>query len=91
MIAGPLPIYNRYNVSRGPVDELVTTLFYLSVLITFMLVAHRLIYQMGVACVDAPKLSTDLHKPWIRRWMTRGWGIVLFWFAWAWLLLNYLP
>lgn len=91
MIAGTEPIRNRYNVSRGPADELVIVAFYLSLLFTFMLMAHHLVYRKDGVTFGEPIDSSDLHRPWVRRWLMRGWGSVLFWFAWAWLLLNYLP
>lgn len=91
MIAGTEPIHNRYNVSRGPADELVIIAFYLSLFFTFMLMAHHLVYQKDDVTFGEPIHSSDLHRPWVRRWLVRGWGSVLFWFAWAWLLLNYLP
>jgi hypothetical protein len=91
MITGTGPFRRTYGASRGPVDELVVTLFHVSVLFTLLLIAHRLVYNGQTVNSDEPMLTSELHRPWIRRWMLRGWGSVLFWFAWGWVLLNYFP
>lgn len=90
MITGTKPLRNAYRDVRGPIDELVVVAFSLSVLLTLILIAHRLVYNGESVGITEPRLSSDLHRPWVRRWMVGGWGSLLFWFAWAWVLLNYL-
>lgn len=91
MVAGTDAITDRYHYPFSTADYLVVIGFYFSILLSFALIADRLFFRAHAESDDVPMRSDELHRPWIRRWMTRGWGSVLFWFAWVWLLLNFLP
>ena len=90
LATGTGPLRRGYASSRGSIDELVVLLFHISLLITFFLIANRLLCSSRSSKGTSHDFSYQMHRPWVRGWMTRGWGSVFFWFAWLWLLLGYI-
>jgi len=90
LLTGPTPIHDWHRSLGSSVDYIVVISFYLSLFLTLALIADLQVVQKDAAVDDAPRPSLDLHKPWVRGWLTRGWGRFLFWFAWGWLLIDYL-
>ncbi|MEM6504372.1 MAG: hypothetical protein AAF711_02790 [Planctomycetota bacterium] len=91
MVAGSGAITDRFRFDYKTPDYLAVIGFYFSVFMTFALIADRLFFEPNATSQDASaSRSEEPYQPWIRAWMTRRWGRYLFWFAWVWLLLNYL-
>ena len=90
MLPGSGSSQDWYRSSRSPADYITDVAFYLSLFLTFALIADLLILRKDAIHEPDKHPSQALHKPWVRGWLTRGWGQLLFWFAWAWLLLHYL-
>lgn len=90
MIAGPTTRHMGYGYASTPAQHIVSMCFVISLILTAAVISDRLVLQRNATTQGVAALSDTLHRPWVRRWMLRGWGCVLFWFAWLWLLLNYI-